>query len=90
MLTPTFAGPFKKDRKLMKKRNRDMDKLTEIMTMLINEQPLQPKHENHPLHGTYKGKWECHIEPDWILIYRIDKKNRRIIYYRTGSHSDFF
>ena len=74
MLNPTFTGPFKKDHKLMKKRNRNMDKLTEIMTMLIKEQPLLPKQENHPLHGNYEGKWECHVESDWLLIYYIDKK----------------
>jgi mRNA interferase YafQ len=90
MLNPTFTGPFKKDRKLIKKRNRDMGKLTDVINLLINEQPLLPKHENHPLYGKYKGKWECHIEPDWLLIYRIEKENHRIIFYRTGSHSDLF
>ena len=90
MLNPTFTGPFKKDRKLMKKRNRDMGKLTEVIALLINEQPLLPKHENHPLHGNYEGKWECHVEPDWLLVYRIDSKNRRVIFYRTCSHSDLF
>jgi len=90
MLTPTFTNPFKKNRKLMKKRNRDMDKLTEVMDLLINEQPLLPKHEDHLLHGEYQGKRECHIEPDWLLIYRIDKDDHRIIFYRTGSHSDLF
>ena len=90
MLKPTFTGPFKKNRKLVKKRNRDMDKLTEVMALLINEQPLLPKHEDHPLHGEYHGKRECHVEPDWPLIYRVDKKDRRIIFYRTGSHSDLY
>ena len=90
MLEYEIAGPFNKDRKLMEKRNKDLDKLTEIMTMLINEQPLLPKHENHPLHGEYKGWWECHVEPDWLLVYRIDKDKRRIIFYRTGSHSDLY
>jgi len=90
MLEYEIVGPFNKDRKLMKKRNKDLNKLTEIMTMLIKEQPLLPKHENHPLHGEYKGWWECHVEPDWLLIYRLDKENRRIIFYRTGSHADLF
>jgi len=45
---------------------------------------------DHPLHGKHQGKRECHIEPDWLLIYRIDKDNRRIIFYRTGSHADLF
>jgi mRNA interferase YafQ len=90
MLKPTFTGPFKKNRKLMQKRNKDMDKLTDVVALLINEQPLLPKHENHPLHGEWEGKWECHVEPDWLLIYRIDTENRRVIFYRTGSHSDLF
>ena len=90
MLTPNFHGSFKKDRKLMQKRNKDIDKLIEVMDLLINEQPLLPRHENHPLHGAYKGWWECHVEPNWVLIYRIDEANRRVVFYRTGSHSDLF
>ena len=64
MLIPNFHGSFKSDRKLMQKRNKDLDKLTEIMTLLINEQPLLSKHKNHPLQGKYKGWWECHVEPN--------------------------
>ena len=90
MLHPTYTGPFRKDHKLMKKQNKDLNKLTDLMTLLINEQPLLPKHNNHSLHGIYKGKWECHVEPDWLLIYRIDKKERRVVFYRTGSHADLF
>jgi mRNA interferase YafQ len=90
MLNPIFTGPFKKDRKLMKKRNKDLSKLNEVMNMLINEQPLLPKHENHPLFGNYKEKWECHVEPDWLLIYRIEKTSNQVVFYRTGSHSDLF
>ena len=74
----------------MKKRGRDMDKLTEVINLLVNELPLLPRHENHPLHGKYQGKWECHVEPDWVLIYRIDNANRKIVFYRTGSHSDLY
>jgi mRNA interferase YafQ len=90
MLKPTFTGPFKRERKLMQKRNRDLDKLTDVIALLINEQPLLPSHKDHPLHGKYKGKRECHVEPDWVLIYRIDIENRRVIFYHTGSHSDLY
>jgi mRNA interferase YafQ len=90
MLIPVYNGSFKKDNKLMKKQNKDMNKLIEVMNLLINEQPLLPKHENHPLQGNYKNWWECHIEPDWLLIYRIDKLNQQVIFNRTGSHSDLF
>ena len=90
MLDYEITGPFKKDLKLIEKRQKDIFKLRDIMRMLIKEQPLLPKHENHPLHGKYKGKWECHVEPNWVLVYRIDDKNRRVVFYRTGSHSDLF
>ena len=90
MLYPMFTGPFKRDRKLMKKRNKDINKLTEVMDLLIHEKPLPPKYKNHPLSGNYLGKWECHIEPDWLLIYRIEEASRQVAFYRTGSHSDLY
>ena len=90
MLTPIFTGSFKKDHKLMKKRNKDIDKLTEIMGMLINEQPLLPKHKNHPLHGKWEGTLECHVEPDWLLIYEVDPAAREVTFHRSGSHSDLY
>ena len=85
-----FTGLFKKDRKRMLKRNKDIGKLTEVMALLINEYPLLPKHQNHPLQGEYTGKWECHIESDWLLVYRLDSANRQVVFYRTGTHSDLF
>jgi mRNA interferase YafQ len=90
MLAPIFNGSFKREHKLMKKRRKDMNKLTEVMAMLINEQPLLPRHENHPLHGDYHGWWECHVEPDWLLVYRIDKEKNNVIFDHTGAHSDLF
>ncbi|MDR0502067.1 MAG: type II toxin-antitoxin system YafQ family toxin [Treponema sp.] len=89
-MIPVYYGSFRKDRKLMKKQNKNMDNLIEVMKMLINEQPLLPKHKNHPLHGNYKNWWECHIEPDWLLIYRIDKFTNEITFNRTGSHSELY
>jgi mRNA interferase YafQ len=88
MLEPTFKKLFSKELKLMEKRHKNIYKLRDVMNMLIQEIPLPPKHENHPLYGEYKGWWECHVEPDWLLIYRVDKENRRVIFYRTGTHSD--
>ncbi|MCL2443041.1 MAG: type II toxin-antitoxin system YafQ family toxin, partial [Treponema sp.] len=87
MRIPEYYGAFKRDRKLLKKQHKDMSKLDEIMGLLLNEKPLLPKHENHPLHGNYKNWWECHIEPDWLLIYRIEKETNKVIFFRTGSHS---
>ena len=90
MLKRTFTKVFRKQYKLMKKRGWDIGKLRKVIDMLINEQPLLPKHEDHPLHGNHQGKRECHVEGDWLLIYRIDKKTREVIFHSTGSHSDLF
>jgi mRNA interferase YafQ len=90
MLEPDFTKPFRKQFKLMEKRHKNIHKLGDVMNMLIQEIPLLPKHEDHPLHGEWEGKRGCHVEPDWVLIYRIDTENRRVIFYRTGSHSDLF
>ena len=90
MHTPEYYNSFKKDRKLMIKQDKDMNKLNEVMSLLLNEHPLLPKHANHPLQGNYKDWWECHIESDWLLIYRIDNNNQKVIFYRTGSHSELY
>jgi mRNA interferase YafQ len=90
MLDYELKGPFNKDLKLLEKRHKDIPKLRDIMRMLIQEIPLLPRHKNHLLHGEYAGWWECHVEPDWVLVYRIDKEKRKIVFYRTGSHSDLF
>ena len=90
MLDYEITGPFDKNIKLMEKRRKDIPKLREVMRMLKEEIPLLPRHENHPLHGKYQGKWECHVEPDWVLIYRINKAVGEVIFNRTGSHSDLY
>jgi mRNA interferase YafQ len=90
MLNQRFTGTFKKDRKLMKKQNKDIGKLTYVMGMIINEQPLPPERHNHPLHGKWEGTLECHIQGDWVLIYEIDLAERAVVFHRTGSHSDLF
>jgi len=90
MLNAVFTGPFKKDRKLMIKQNKDMSKLDEVMDLLINEKPLLQRHKNHPLYGNYKGNMECHIEPDWLLIYCIEKSTNEISFNRIGSHSELY
>ena len=90
MLEPIYTTRFKKQFKLLQKCGMDMIKLREVMDLIINEEPLLPKHCNHPLHGKWKGKWGCHIEPDWVLIYRVEKTSNEIMFYRTGSHSDLY
>jgi mRNA interferase YafQ len=65
-----------------------MAKIVAVMDMLINEAPLTAKHHEHLLHGTYEGWTECHIEPNWLLVYRIEDD---IVHFdRTGTHSDLF
>jgi len=90
MLKYTFATVFKKERKLMKKRGRDISKLNEVMNMIINEQPLPPERCNHPLHGEWEDFDECHIQGDWVLIYKINDEDRSVRFHRTGTHSDLF
>lgn len=84
-----YSGKFKKDVKLAAKRHKDMAKLEELMKLLINDQlPLPPEYKDHPLQGDYKGFRDAHIEPDWLLIYRITDTD--LEFYRTGTHSDLF
>jgi len=67
-----------------------LEELFRILDLLAADQPLPAKNRNHQLHGDYDGFWECHITPDWLLIYVKDTEIRIISLYRTGSHSDLF
>ncbi len=88
MLIPYYRKKFHKDLKRVKGRKKNLAKLEEIMETLINEKPLNPRWLNHFLKGEYLDCQECHIEPDWLLIYLIEGKE--IFFMRTGSHSDLF
>lgn len=81
---------FKKDYKLAKKRGYNMDLLKEVIDILANGDQLPEKYFDHPLSGDYRGSRECHIEPDWLLIYRIEKDLLVLGLTRTGTHSDLF
>ena len=72
----------------MQKRNKNIKKLLGVMDTLIKESPLDKKYRNHPLIGNYRNRMECHIESDWLLIYKLDSDV--IIFERTGTHSDLF
>ena len=87
-LNPFFTNRFEKDIKRSQKRNKDLSKLKTVIELLTNEKPLEPKHHDHNLIGNYAGARECHIEPDWLLIYLIEGDN--ITFTRTGTHSDLF
>ena len=81
---------FKKDFKLAKRRNRNMNLLKEIIDKLANEEPLEEKYRDHALTGNWTGHRECHIQPDWLLVYRVENDVLVLTLSRTGSHSDLF
>lgn len=85
-----FTNQFKKDLKLAKKQGKDLDKLFEIINILADEEKLDTKFKDHDLSGSYKGTRECHIEPDWLLIYEIDNNALILMLYRLGTHSELF
>ena len=88
MLSPVYLNAFKKDVKLAKKRGLDSEALKLVLTLIVKEEPLPDKFRSHKLSGNWNGHWECHISPDWLLIYRISKGDA--IFERTGSHADMF
>jgi len=88
MLKPIYTNQFKRDLKLAKKRGKSIKKLKSIIVKISNEEPLDPKYKEHKLIGKYKRRWECHIEPNWLLIYLITKNE--VVFERTGYHPDLF
>ena len=92
MLKPVFSGQFKKDYKLSIKRGHDKAKLKAVIDLLCAEKPLANKHRDHLLQNSrnYKNVRECHIESDWLLIYRIVQEERVLKLIRCGTHSDLF
>lgn len=90
MLRIEYHTKFKRDLKLVKKRGYDPEKLKKVIQMLANEEPLPPKYRDHSLSGNYSDFRECHIQPDWLLIYRIEADMLTLALSRTGTHSDLF
>ena len=85
-----FTNQFKKDLKLAKKQNKDLEKLFEVVNILADGGTLDAKHRDHDLFGNYKGTRECHIEPDWLLVYEIRDDVLVLMLYRLGTHSELF
>lgn len=85
-----FTNRFKKDLKLAKKQGKDIDKLFNVVEKIANDEPLDEKFRDHLLMGNYKGTRECHIEPDFLLIYEKFENILVLTLIRTGSHSDLF
>ncbi len=88
MRTVNRTSQFKRDVKWIKQRGKDLDKLKKVLGTLVRGEKLAPKYRDHVLVGQYKGTRECHIEPDWLLIYELTEGE--IVLIRTGSHSDLF
>ena len=84
------TGQFKKDFKLIMKRGYDIEKLESVLEILLTGQKLPAQYFEHSLSGSYKSTIDCHIEPDWLLLFRRNDKDKVITLVRTGTHSDLF
>ena len=90
MLTIKYQAAFKKDYKRIVKRGYDMRLLEKVIELLANQKPLPEKNRDHQLSGDYAGCRECHITPDWLLIYEVADEELILYLTRTGSQSDLF
>ena len=90
MLTIKLYKKFKRDYKRIQKRGYNLDLLDNVIQMLAEGKPLPPKYRDHPLSGDYVGCRECHISPDWLLVYEIWQEELILYLTRTGTHSDLF
>ena len=81
---------FNRDLKRIDKRNYKMDHLADVVNKLAAGEPLDRKYNDHPLKGKYKDCRECHIAPDWLLVYKLSKQTLILLLMRTGTHSDLF
>ena len=88
MLIPVYSKQFSKDIKSIQNRGKSQNKLKVVIQKLVNGERLNPIYKDHKLIGNYKGRRECHLESNWLLIYKI--KEDEIIFERTGTHSDLF
>lgn len=88
--TVKLSGKFKKSYKLAQKRGLDVTLLKNIVKQLGDGIPLEPKYKDHDLRGKYQGYRECHIQPDWLLIYLIEEDILTLTLIDTGTHSDLF
>ena len=86
----SFSNKFKKDYKLCKKRGYDISKLEEVIILLQKNGKLPSKYKPHVLKGDYSGLWECHIKPDWLLVWLQDDNELTLLLTNTGTHSDLF
>ena len=88
MLQLSYTKQFQKDFKKVQKRGKEIDKIKSVIKILVSKRKLATRFKDHKLVGNYQERRECHIEPDWLLIYKLT--SQEIIFERTGSHSDLF
>ena len=88
MYTPIYTKQFNKDVKRCQRRGKNFEKLKIIARTLLAGESLDPIHRDHKLTGNYVGRRECHIESDWLLVYKCEEEN--IVFERLGTHSDLF
>lgn len=88
MLVPVYTKQFERDVKRAQRSGKDLEKFKTVARVLLAGQPLDPLHRDHRLVGNYEGRRDCHLEADWLLIYKID--GERLIFERMGTHSDLF
>ena len=90
MLKIVASNQFKKDLKLAAKRGLNLQLLSDVVNTIASEKSLDAKYRDHALTGGYSGFRECHIEPDWLLVYRVEKEELDLFLFRTGTHADLF
>ena len=90
MLTIKYQTAFKKDFKRIQKRGYDLSLLEDVIAKLAEQQKLEPARNDHALSGNWKGFRECHITPDWLLIYQVRENELVLVLTRTGTHAELF
>ena len=90
MLSPVPTRQFTRDVRRAVKRGKDIGKLTAVINMLCADTPLPDRCRDHALSGNYSGFRDCHVEPDWILVYRVERVQLHLVLFRTGTHADLF
>jgi len=88
MLDPVRSSQFKKDLKKAKRQGKDLNLLQTVVITLANQEPLEERFRDHELTGNWRGYRECHVNPDWLLIYKVDGQELKLA--RVGSHSELF
>lgn len=85
---PVWTTRFQKDVRLTEKRGKDIETMRKVIAILLEGKPLEANHRDHKLHGKYEDCRECHVQPDWLIIYRV--VGNSIHFLRTGTHADLF